>query len=42
MAQKQMRVREAGITIGVLQPGVLNSITDVPGVPGRTYHPGSR
>ena len=32
MAQKQMRVREAGITIGVLQPGVLNSITDVPGV----------
>jgi D-aminopeptidase len=32
MAQKQMRVREAGITIGVLQPGALNSITDVPGV----------
>lgn len=32
MAQKQIRVREAGITIGVLQPGALNSITDVPGV----------
>jgi D-aminopeptidase len=32
-AQKaRMRVREAGITIGVMQPGPLNAITDVKGV----------
>ncbi len=31
-AQKRMRVREAGITIGVMKPGKLNSITDVAGV----------
>jgi D-aminopeptidase len=32
MAQSRMRVREAGITIGVMQPGALNAITDVAGV----------
>jgi D-aminopeptidase len=31
-AQTRMRVREAGITIGVMQPGPLNAITDVKGV----------
>jgi D-aminopeptidase len=32
MAQTRVRVREAGITIGVMQPGALNTITDVAGV----------
>ena len=30
--QKKVRVRDAGIIIGVLNPGPLNAITDVPGV----------
>ena len=29
---QQKRIREAGITLGVLQPGKMNAITDVPGV----------
>ncbi len=31
-AQTHVRVREAGITIGVMKPGPLNAITDVAGV----------
>lgn len=31
-AQDQKRARDYGIEIGVLQPGALNAITDVPGV----------
>jgi D-aminopeptidase len=31
-AQKRIRVREAGITIGVMKPGKHNAITDVDGV----------
>lgn len=29
---QQKRIREAGISLGVLQPGKMNAITDVPGV----------
>lgn len=32
IAQPRTRLREAGITIGVMQPGALNAITDVAGV----------
>ncbi len=31
-SQKRIRVREAGITIGVMKPGLHNAITDVQGV----------
>ncbi len=31
-AQDRMTVREMGVTVGVLPPGALNAITDVPGV----------
>ncbi|MGB5189064.1 P1 family peptidase, partial [Robiginitalea sp.] len=29
---QQKRIRDAGIVLGVLQPGKMNAITDVPGV----------
>lgn len=43
LAQERPRAREAGVTVGILQPGPLNSITDVEGVKvGQVTLPRSR